>query len=74
VNSADCKPMKTRLVLQTQILNCWVSIARAYNQELLENVSKPLTEFSVFRIIEQSWTPEGVVTEKVIRRWMEAEI
>jgi len=66
--------MKTRLLLQTKILNCWISIASGYNRHRLTRIANELTELDVFRIIEQSWTPAGAVTEKVIRRWMPAEL
>jgi len=73
MNPPDCEPTKPRLVLQARILNIWISIFSEYNQEQLERIANELNQLSEFRIIEQSWTPEGVVTEKEIRRWMPSE-
>lgn len=69
MNTTDCH----RLVLQARILNIWISIFSEYNQEQLERIANELNQLSEFRIIEQSWTPEGVIAEKVIRRWMPSE-
>lgn len=65
--------MKPRLVLQTHILHCWISIAIGYNKERLERMADELTELFMFRIIQESSTSKGVITKKVIRRWMPAE-